>query len=116
MEINRPNVPQEVLREIEEVGGTQYRVYERVWLDLKAVTLRQVELWPYIPPEAINSVKRWPFNIYLRPIEFEGWEQPKRVKRFTIELVDGAEDYGMVEYEGIGRPVRTISKGENDGS
>lgn len=110
--MNRPNVPQKVLREIEEVGGTQYQVYERVWLDSQAATLRQIEFWPAIPAEASSL---WPFNIYLRPIEFEGWEQPKQVKRFTIELVGGAEDYGMVEYEGIGRPVRTVSTGVSDG-
>lgn len=111
MEISEPNVPIETLREIEEAGGTQYKVYERVWYDLKNMTLRQVEFWPEIPAEASS---RWPFNIYLRPIIFAGWEQKKRVKRFTIELVEGAEDYGVVEYEGIGRAVRSVLEGGSD--
>ena len=76
MEMSEPNVPQEILREIEEAGGTPMRIYERIWLDHETGMLRQVEFWPTIPAEASS---RWPFNIYLRPIEFEGWERRSRL-------------------------------------
>ena len=106
--MSRRDIEREVVRQLQEWDGPQSNVYERVWLDLEAATLRQVEFWSTIPAEAVG---RWPFNIYLRPIEFEEWEQPKKVKRFASWRVDRAEGYGMVEYEGIGRPVRTVSDG-----
>lgn len=108
--MSRREIEREVVRQLQEWNGPQSNVYERVWLDLEAATLRQVEFWSTIPAEA---AERWPFNIYLRPIEFEGWEQPKRVRRFTSCKVEGAEDYGMVEYEGIGRPVRRVDTADD---
>lgn len=108
-----PDVPWEVIREF-DMGGTHYRVYERIWFEHTTGTLRQVEFWPKIPPETDIIGRGWPFCIYLRLIQFEGWEQKKQVKRFTMEEVEGAENYGMVEYEGIGRLTRSIPKGRSD--
>ncbi len=90
-------------------GAGRHRVYQRSWLDEAAVTLRQIEIWLVIPDSA---GVRWPRDICLLPIDVDGWQQEKRIVTVYHVRVDGAPDYGMIQYEGIGQRVRSRKKGE----
>ena len=91
-------------------GGAIMQAQGVIWMDEKEVVLREV-VWL---PRIWRGCPAWPHLIpEPHTIRHKGWEQVGKISVTHSHVARGIPfDYGVVEYEGVGRPTRKTKDAE----